>query len=415
MGRTFRFDRSSRTRGFVFVFMAILVACSFACKRNYQSGGLASRSDSARDRGTGMTPLGPVAPHSPMFTQLGVVSLSLFAHPLPGATTTSAWCVCRAIGTSPHIGIDIATRSGSMVSRAVADGEILEARFNGECGWEVLLRDPNGAKWRYRHLNKPYVETGDRVVTGRELGEHRDYPKTGCGTGEHLHLERLSASRAVPSDREKGKSCSYGYRSCNFDPGIISQMNREAKMFPPQIALTSNETETEELLEPQKQDSDLSSAFGRVEADREEAVREGCLGPKLPVPQSTPVWGRLQKPLEQLQPSALNLLVRTKRDASKGRSIVELATAWSASADRQDLCGASARANRCFAAYSIYVQTTPAPGQWFLAAEETGLATDGLAFGDESGHCFAPSITKVRVVLGSHNGREVFLGADLAQ
>jgi hypothetical protein len=136
--------------------------------------------------------------------------------PMPSGFTTSDWCVCRNVGTSPHIGWDL-VNNGSMTSVAIESGTITSGpTLNGGCGWELQLTDRFGTKWYYRHLNKPNLTNGQSIAAGATIGLHRDYPSSSCGTGAHLHFERLSAG--FFGDASVSKNCTGVLKSCNWDP-----------------------------------------------------------------------------------------------------------------------------------------------------------------------------------------------------
>lgn len=141
---------------------------------------------------------------------------SSYTYPMPSGVLGSAWCACRSVGTSPHIGQDTYTTSGGMRAVAVESGVVESISFDSSCGYFVSLRDDRGALWRYVHLNLPGVSQGARVSNGQQLATISAYPTSGCGTGPHLHWERLSAGPF--GDSATGKDCGQGYRSCNYDP-----------------------------------------------------------------------------------------------------------------------------------------------------------------------------------------------------
>jgi Peptidase family M23 len=127
-----------------------------------------------------------------------------------------SWCVCRDIGTSPHIGQDW-NADGLEQSRAVADGSFVDKTFVDGCGHYLLLEDTSGARWRYLHLNANNWQIGDTITKGTIIGTHSTYPIPGqCGSGPHLHLERRSAGGF--RDNEVFKTCQFGTKSCNYDP-----------------------------------------------------------------------------------------------------------------------------------------------------------------------------------------------------
>ncbi len=125
------------------------------------------------------------------------------------------WCVCRNVGTSPHIGqdwnADVAEKSV-----ALANGTIIEKFFDDECGHGLVLRDTSGANWVYNHLNSNPIAVNQNVTKGQFFGNHSSYPTPGCGTGPHLHLERETAGGFA--DTARFKSCEAGPEPCKFDP-----------------------------------------------------------------------------------------------------------------------------------------------------------------------------------------------------
>ncbi len=136
--------------------------------------------------------------------------------PMPSGFTTSDWCVCRNIGTSPHIGWDL-VNNGAMTSVAIEAGKVTYGpALNGGCGWELELTDRFGTVWYYRHLNKPNLVNGQSLTAGATIGLHRDYPLSSCGSGAHLHFERLSSG--FFQDSSVSKNCTGTLKSCNYDP-----------------------------------------------------------------------------------------------------------------------------------------------------------------------------------------------------
>jgi murein DD-endopeptidase MepM/ murein hydrolase activator NlpD len=143
------------------------------------------------------------------------ISNTGYTKPLANGFQGSAWCVCRNIGTSPHIGQDW-NADGAENSVATANGTIVAKGFSASCGHTLTLRDAGGADWIYRHLNSNSIADGQSVTKGQFLGSHSSYPTSGCGSGAHLHIERRSAGAF--NDREVFKSCEAGPEPCNFDP-----------------------------------------------------------------------------------------------------------------------------------------------------------------------------------------------------
>jgi hypothetical protein len=126
-----------------------------------------------------------------------------------------AWCVCRDVGTSPHVGQDW-NASGAENSVAIANGSVTNKSFSSTCGHAVTVRDSGGADWIYRHLNANSLTVGQSVAKGQFLGAHSAYPTSSCGTGPHLHIERRSAGAFADSARFK--SCEAGPEACNYNP-----------------------------------------------------------------------------------------------------------------------------------------------------------------------------------------------------
>ncbi len=153
-----------------------------------------------------------------------------WTFPVPGGYYTSGWCICRNIGTSPHIGQDI-SKSGSKSAVIVQDGVLESTSFSSSCGYISYVRDDFDTLWRYVHLNNPSISAGSQVSAGQHLGVLSTYPKSGCGNGAHLHFERRSAGYFA--DSITGKSCQNGYRSCYYDPikpwRTTSSVNRVEK------------------------------------------------------------------------------------------------------------------------------------------------------------------------------------------
>ncbi|GAB4196835.1 MAG: hypothetical protein Tsb002_30520 [Wenzhouxiangellaceae bacterium] len=138
-----------------------------------------------------------------------------YTWPMTGSDLGSAWCVCRNIGTSPHIGQDF-VKFGSKEAVATNSGTVNSVTFSSSCGYILTMTDDSGASWRYVHLNNPLVNGGQRVSNGQKLADISAYPTSGCGTGPHLHLERRSAGGF--GDSATGRSCQNGYRTCYYDP-----------------------------------------------------------------------------------------------------------------------------------------------------------------------------------------------------
>ena len=136
--------------------------------------------------------------------------------PLLNTTFGSAWCKCRDIGTSPHIGQDYYDKKIPNYSLASSNGTVKNVRFIADCGYEVMFEDSDGAVWRYLHLEKPTYAVGQKLWRGEIIGRHQKYPSASCGSGPHLHLERRVAG-AHPGKYTQ-ETCQKGRKDCFYDP-----------------------------------------------------------------------------------------------------------------------------------------------------------------------------------------------------
>jgi murein DD-endopeptidase MepM/ murein hydrolase activator NlpD len=87
----------------------------------------------------------------------------------------------------PHTGIDFAAQRGTPV-RAVGDGIITEAGWNGGYGRAIDIKHDATYTSRYAHLQgfAPGIRIGTNVIKGQIIGY---VGSTGRSTGPHLHFE----------------------------------------------------------------------------------------------------------------------------------------------------------------------------------------------------------------------------------
>jgi murein DD-endopeptidase MepM/ murein hydrolase activator NlpD len=87
-------------------------------------------------------------------------------------------------GVRPHLAVDYAAPVGTPV-RAVADGAVIDAGWNGGNGIQVHLRHRSGYETQYNHLERlaPGVRRGGRVSQRQIIGY---VGSTGLSTGPHL-------------------------------------------------------------------------------------------------------------------------------------------------------------------------------------------------------------------------------------
>lgn len=83
-----------------------------------------------------------------------------------------------------HTGIDIAAQEGTVFISSM-DGIVEEVSDKGELGNHVKITSDN-ISTVYAHCKTIYVEEGEKVSVGQELGE---VGETGNATGPHLHFE----------------------------------------------------------------------------------------------------------------------------------------------------------------------------------------------------------------------------------
>jgi len=104
-------------------------------------------------------------------------------------------------GVRPHLAIDYGAPVGTPV-RAVADGVVLRAGWNGGNGIQVHLRHRAGYETMYNHLSRvaPRVKRGARVSQRQVIGY---VGSTGLSTGPHLDYRVSKQGRFVNPLSEK--------------------------------------------------------------------------------------------------------------------------------------------------------------------------------------------------------------------
>jgi murein DD-endopeptidase MepM/ murein hydrolase activator NlpD len=87
----------------------------------------------------------------------------------------------------PHTGVDFAAQRGTPV-RAVGDGMITEAGWNGAYGKAIDIKHDSTYTSRYAHLDSfaVSIHAGSTVTKGQIIGY---VGSTGRATGPHLHFE----------------------------------------------------------------------------------------------------------------------------------------------------------------------------------------------------------------------------------
>lgn len=115
-------------------------------------------------------------------------------------------------GLRPHLAIDYGAPIGTPV-RAVADGVIESAGWNGGYGLSIMVRHARGYKTMYNHLSKLDVRAGHQVrqrdvigrvgSTGLSTAPHLDYRVVKNGAFVNPLGEKFIPGSPVPPDRRK--------------------------------------------------------------------------------------------------------------------------------------------------------------------------------------------------------------------
>ena len=126
--------------------------------------------------------------------------------PEPGAPGQLAWPLSGPI-TSPfgmrmhpvygrpilHAGIDIGVPQGTTIG-AAAEGRVIVAGYQGDCGNMVALDHRGGLSTIYCHMSQIFVGVGQDVQRGQAIGA---VGMTGDATGPHLHFQVMQDGHPV--------------------------------------------------------------------------------------------------------------------------------------------------------------------------------------------------------------------------
>jgi murein DD-endopeptidase MepM/ murein hydrolase activator NlpD len=126
--------------------------------------------------------------------------------PEPGAPGQLLWPVSGPI-TSPfgmrmhpvygrpilHAGIDIAANQGTTIA-AAADGRVIVAGTQGDCGKMVAIDHHGGLSTIYCHMSQIFVGVGQDVQRGQAIGA---VGMTGDATGPHVHFQVMQDGHPV--------------------------------------------------------------------------------------------------------------------------------------------------------------------------------------------------------------------------
>jgi len=115
-------------------------------------------------------------------------------------------------GLRPHLAVDYGAPIGTPV-RAVADGVVTQAGWDGGYGLTVTLRHARGYETMYNHLSKIDVRRGERIrqrqvigkvgTTGLSTGPHLDYRVRKAGVFVNPLGEKFIPGSPVPAHRRE--------------------------------------------------------------------------------------------------------------------------------------------------------------------------------------------------------------------
>lgn len=125
-----------------------------------------------------------------------VNGIRLAYTPINGSIT-SRYGVSSRLRKSTHTGLDIAAPTGTII-KAVAEGTVTCASYNGAYGNLVKIEHGNGVETWYAHTSKMYVKVGQKISAGEVIAT---VGSTGNSTGAHLHLEiRINGEHVNPQN-----------------------------------------------------------------------------------------------------------------------------------------------------------------------------------------------------------------------
>jgi murein DD-endopeptidase MepM/ murein hydrolase activator NlpD len=115
-------------------------------------------------------------------------------------------------GLRPHLAVDYGAPTGTPV-RAVADGLVTHAGWDGGFGLSIQIRHARGYETMYNHLSKLDVRRGERVrqrevigrvgTTGLSTGPHLDYRVRKAGVFVNPLGEKFIPGSPVPAHRRE--------------------------------------------------------------------------------------------------------------------------------------------------------------------------------------------------------------------
>ena len=125
-----------------------------------------------------------------------------FGRPVPAGVRTilgSGWANPRGTGATRrlHRAIDIGLPIGTPIL-AVDEGVVthVQSKDIGDAGIWTAIRHPSGISSRYIHLSRTFVEVGQLVQRGEQIGLSGD---TGSRGLPHLHLDLRAPAAMLPA------------------------------------------------------------------------------------------------------------------------------------------------------------------------------------------------------------------------
>ena len=110
------------------------------------------------------------------------------ANPCPGGSISSTFGY-RDFDSSFHMGLDLAAAEGTPYY-AADSGTVIYATndgsYNGGAGNWIVISHGNGLVTKYMHSSAVYVNVGDSVSKGQNIGA---VGNTGNSFGAHLHFQ----------------------------------------------------------------------------------------------------------------------------------------------------------------------------------------------------------------------------------
>lgn len=126
---------------------------------------------------------GPTADGTPTLPADLGSDAALFDWPVDRARMTRGFLPNKR---RPHLGIDLAAPKGTPILASRSGVVIYRGRDFRGFGRMVMIESGDGWATLYAHLDKFYVEEGQRVAMGDMIGA---MGRTGRATGVHLHFE----------------------------------------------------------------------------------------------------------------------------------------------------------------------------------------------------------------------------------